>query len=68
MAHVSSRHGNSEELNVWGLGAVQEIDAAAMSVWIKYRNLSLDSNNAADIAAGGYEDFQYVGLGALINF
>ncbi len=60
--------GTSSDLQVWGLGAVQEIDAAAMSVWIKYRNMSFDSNSAADAAAGGYEDFNYVGLGALINF
>ena len=58
----------SSELDVWGLGVVQEIDAAAMSVWLKYRNLSLDSDSAADNAAGGYEDFQYVGVGAIINF
>ena len=59
----------ASELDVWGLGVVQEIDAAAMSVWLKYRNLSLDSNSVADnVGGGGYEDFQYVGVGAIINF
>lgn len=55
------------DLTVWGLGAVQEIDAAAMSVWVKYRHASVDDliDGGAPIAA---EDFQWVGIGALINF
>jgi len=35
--------GTIDEVEVWGLGVVQEIDAAAMSVWIKYRHLSADT-------------------------
>ena len=50
-------------LDVWGLGAVQEVDAAAMSVWIKYRNMSYDDNLEKTV-----KDFDYVGLGAIINF
>ena len=50
-------------LDVWGLGAVQEVDAAAMSVWIKYRNMSYDDNVEKTV-----KDFDYVGLGAIINF
>jgi hypothetical protein len=42
---------------------VQEIDAAAMSLWLSYRHLSEDDNTA-----NNYEDFQYVKAGALINF
>jgi hypothetical protein len=62
------------ELEVWGVGVVQEVDAAAMSVWVKYRNLSFDANatNAIDQEeideAGGFEDFHYIGVGGLINF
>jgi hypothetical protein len=60
-------------LNVWGLGAVQEIDAAAMSLWISYRHLSFDDNvgdilGAGATGAAGYEDFQYIKFGGLINF
>jgi hypothetical protein len=45
--------------DLWGVGVVQEIDAAAMSMWLKYR----------DIEGNGPDDeFRYVGLGALINF
>ena len=54
------------ELQVYGGGIVQEIDAAAMSMWIKYRNLSYDDN--VQVGAQSIEDFQYVGVGALINF
>ena len=48
---------------------MQEIDAAAMSLWISYRHLSANDNaEAFDPTAVGYEDFQYVKAGALINF
>jgi hypothetical protein len=60
---VAFRHVDSE-LEVWGAGIVQEVDAAAMSVWIKYRNLSYDSG----VAGENYQDFDYVGVGGLINF
>jgi hypothetical protein len=52
------------ELELWGGGIVQEVDAAAMSVWVKYRHLSLDTG----IAGENLDDFQYVGVGGLINF
>jgi hypothetical protein len=62
--------GASENLDVWGAGIVQEIDAAAMSVWVKYRHLSGDGSASVneDPASVPFEDFQYVGVGALINF
>ncbi|WP_072391899.1 porin [Hyphomicrobium sp. CS1GBMeth3] len=50
----------------WGLGGVQEIDNAAMSMFLKYREYSLDGNAGA--CALGCEDFQEVTFGALINF
>jgi hypothetical protein len=34
-----------------------------MSVWVKYRDLSFDDNTTLN-----YDDFRYVGVGALINF
>jgi hypothetical protein len=37
-----------------------------MSVWVKYRNQSVDvSDNTSGL---GVEDFDYVGVGGLINF
>ena len=53
----------SSDFNLWGVGVVQEIDAAAMSVWLSYRHLDYSDNSAAN-----YEDFQYIKAGALINF
>lgn len=52
------------EVDVWGLGVVQEIDAAAMSVWLKYRN----ADATLDAPGVSADDFQYVGVGAIINF
>ena len=59
---------NNSELEVWGGGIVQEIDAAAMSVWVKYRHMSVDGIVDSNGAAVNAEDFQYVGVGGLINF
>ena len=35
------------EREVWGGGIVQEIDAAAMSIWLKYRHLDYSDNNTS---------------------
>jgi hypothetical protein len=53
----------SSDFDLWGLGVVQEIDAAAMSVWLSYRHLEYNDSTVTD-----YEDFQYIKAGALINF
>jgi hypothetical protein len=55
------------EVNLWGVGVVQEIDAAAMSLWLSYRRM----DGEIDLDGGGtlsFDDFQYVKGGALINF
>ncbi len=49
----------------WGLGAVQEIDASALSLWLKYRQHNVSITGPA---LNGIEDFRYVSVGALINF
>ena len=62
---------------LWGLGVVQEVDAAAMSVWLKYRHIDGDfkgigcDNGNATLLTGAdcsLDSFQYVGVGGLINF
>jgi hypothetical protein len=55
----------TSEVRMWGLGVVQEIDAAAMSLWVKYRNL--DVSTSGEGAFGG-DKFNEVTAGALINF
>jgi predicted porin len=69
------------ELERWGVGVVQEIDAAAMSLWLAYRHYEGDVDcadggpvvftcAAAGLAVGSnsLEDFDLVKAGALINF
>lgn len=60
----------TSETDMWGLGVVQEVDAAAMSFWLSYRNLEADVNDVRGANRGSVptEDFQYVKFGALINF
>ncbi|WP_045836301.1 porin [Hyphomicrobium sp. 99] len=52
-----------DSVRVAGGGIVQEIDAAAMSVWLKYRNLSYDDNSG-----NSYDNFNEFTFGALINY
>jgi len=54
---------NRDTTEVAGGGIVQEIDAAAMSVWLKYRHLDYDDNSGIR-----YDDFQYFSFGGLINY
>jgi hypothetical protein len=71
------------ELERWGIGVVQEIDAAAMSLWLAYRHYEGDvtcsdaavTNIGGDCAGNNFavgnnslEDFDLVKAGALINF
>jgi hypothetical protein len=60
----------TSEMRMWGLGAVQEIDAAAMSMWIKYRNIEGDYNGTLGGVDANFssDNFQEVTFGALINF
>jgi hypothetical protein len=70
-------------VKVWGLGVVQEIDAAAMSIWLKYRHLDADVNGdfTNNVSVGPFDfstpagsgsidtdSFDEVTFGALINF
>jgi len=57
----------STDLDVWGLGVVQEIDAAAMSMWLAYRHGEFDDNSVG-VFATDYEDLDWLRFGALINF
>ena len=52
------------DFELWGLGIVQEIDAAAMSTWVSYRNIEASEGDLGPDSV----DFQYIKAGALINF
>ncbi|MCB1527533.1 MAG: porin [Hyphomicrobiaceae bacterium] len=68
---------NDSTLRQWGVGIVQEIDAAAMSIWLSYRNLDADfgcatgRNRCTDLSGiqgNDFDDLHIVKFGALINF
>ena len=58
------------QIDRWGLGVVQEIDSAAMSVWAKYVQLDADidfvSNGADDTQE--FEELSQFLLGMMISF
>ncbi|MFA5949556.1 MAG: hypothetical protein WC807_04670, partial [Hyphomicrobium sp.] len=63
----------SSDLTQYGVGVVQEIDAASMSVWLGWRHYEADLTLGADAAnlgldATGIDDLDIVKAGALINF
>jgi hypothetical protein len=53
----------SSEVTHWGLGVVQYVDAAAMEVFLTYKNFEASATTAPDI-----EDFSVVIGGARISF
>ena len=60
----------------WGLGVVQEIDAAAMSVWLGWRHYTADATCTGDISCldtlnfghNHLDNMDIIKSGALINF
>ena len=56
----------SSEFTRWGFGAVQEIDSAAMSLWIKYREH--DGELTGGPFDGGLDAFRYISTGGIIYF
>jgi Gram-negative porin len=70
---------NSSELRLWGVGIVQEIDAAAMSIWLAYRNLDGEADcsrvvgqRCTGVQQGPFDidvdQLHIVKFGGLINF
>lgn len=65
-------------LTQWGLGAVQDIDAAAMSLWINYKNYDPSLSGPGGVAlppffntdslTSGFDDISVVTAGAMISF
>ncbi len=53
------------DFELWGVGLVQEIDNAAMSLWVKYRDIEA---NDGSVQALTTDDHRYFQFGALINF
>ena len=53
------------DFDLWGVGLVQEIDNAAMSLWVKYRDIEANDGSVGDLTTTDHRLFQF---GGLINF
>jgi hypothetical protein len=66
--------GCDSKVTSWGLGVMQNIDAAAMEIFATYKNFSLDTNGFIDGSsslnqgAGGVHDMQIFLVGSRIYF
>jgi hypothetical protein len=62
----------SSDMTEWGLGAVQEVDAAAMSFWLSYKHFDGSISGENKFFPGttslDFDSFDLVKFGALINF
>jgi predicted porin len=58
----------SSEFTKWGGGVAQEIDAAAMTLWLKYRRQEADIEAPAAAGLDAIEDLHMVTGGGMINF
>lgn len=63
---------NSTELDVWGAGIAQGIDAAAMTLYLSYRHseadLTLQQSGTNNLATVSPEDLDVIMSGAIIKF
>jgi len=64
---------NSSQINTWGLGVVQAVDAAAMDLYISYRVREADVtlarvDNGALAKSRPLEDLQILSVGGMIKF
>ena len=59
---------NNSEVNVWGIGVVQHIDAAAMELYLAYRRYSAEVTNFPNPAFNDPNDMDVIVAGARIRF
>lgn len=58
----------SSDVDVWGVAAIQSIDAAALDLYISYRHYTADVTTTGGTRISGVDDFQTVFGGAKISF
>jgi hypothetical protein len=58
---------NSLEMTSWGLGINQQIDAAAMDLYLHYRHYSPEATSANTVQTE-FKDFDHVTAGGIIRF
>ena len=59
------------DMEHWGVGITQHVDAAALELYVTYKNLSLSGIGAgapAAIPAGSIEDYHMISVGTRIRF
>jgi hypothetical protein len=57
------------DMDHWGVGVVQKVDAAAMEFWLTYKNLSLSgAPTAGAVPTGSIEDYHMIAVGTRIQF
>ena len=64
---------NASNINTWGLGVVQSVDAAAMDLYISYRNREADVTLRSDVSgalqkSNSLENLQILTVGGMIKF
>lgn len=62
---------NSSDVNRWGLGAVQEIDSAAMHIWLRWQHQELDASfktGNGNSVSQGFDDWDLIQAGGIIFF
>ena len=50
------------------MGVVQEVDAAAMSLWLKWREYKFGDDNSSPAVQIGCEKLDEITFGGLVNF
>ncbi|MFN3869210.1 MAG: porin [Hyphomicrobiaceae bacterium] len=58
----------SGELTMWGIGLNQNIEAAAMDLYIRYNNFDAETTSLVTGTTRGYDTFQSVIMGGRIQF
>jgi hypothetical protein len=72
-ATIELPNSNTSEVTIFGLGVVQQIDAAAMEIYLGWRRfevdeLTTDGANGVTLQPGGVRDIDLVHGGARIRF
>ena len=66
MLSILAPDATGSRITQWGIGVVQNIDAAAMSLWLVYR--SIDSEIEGGSSSDDPDTFKFVKAGTAINF
>lgn len=66
MLSININDATGSQIERWGIGVVQNIDAAAMSLWLAYRHLDGEIEGGA--LDGDLDEYEFIKAGAVIMF